>query len=171
MATIVTNIKTLYAQQKNYNGLITASAVSMGIIPDELGTDYRYLTNPFNGNVDIFSSDSTVSMDNKAFMIFYDNLPKEACVDLVTNNWGDLSSGLIAVVAVGESSGSYRYVNLDNQYIGCSGDASSGMVFGIKGLIACPGGSDVSVPLSPSYASQACQCDKGNTCSVGWKYY
>ena len=33
---IVANVKTLYAQQKTYDGLDNEAAVSMGIIPDEL---------------------------------------------------------------------------------------------------------------------------------------
>lgn len=48
---IATNIPTLYAQQTTYEGLYNATAVNMGIIPDELGTEGNVLTNAFGGSV------------------------------------------------------------------------------------------------------------------------
>ena len=48
---LVANIKTLYAQQNTYTGLNNGTAVSMGVVPDELGTVYdgakATLTNAF----------------------------------------------------------------------------------------------------------------------------
>ena len=55
---IVTNIRTLYAQQTTYDGLNTATAIQMGIISDELdtvasqtsmGSGQSALTNAFGG--------------------------------------------------------------------------------------------------------------------------
>lgn len=164
VSTIVTNIKTLYAQQKNYEGLNNASAVSMEIIPDELGSDYDNLTNPFNGRI-IVRSDY---YDVNGFIISYSGLPKEACISLVTNDWGvSASSGLIAVAAAKESTTVVEYNAWGSMHIGCQGeeDISHGA------YVACPGGSVLSVPMSPEKASAACDCDDGNTCSVGWMYH
>jgi len=39
VAQIATNIRTLYIQQKDYNGLNTITAIQMGVIPDDLDID------------------------------------------------------------------------------------------------------------------------------------
>ena len=158
VSTIVTNIKTLYAQQKNYEGLSNDSAVSMGIIPDELGSD---LTHPFGGNVGVYSD-----YDINTFFVEYKELPKEACISLATNDWGaSISSGLVAMTV--STYGTYIPPILDKMYLGCQGEEQ----YWGRAYIACPGGSVLSVPMSPEKASAACACDKGNTCSVGWMYH
>ena len=160
VSTIVTNIKTLYAQQKNYEGLNYISAFQLGVTPTELGSD---LTNPFNGGVDVKADDKDINR----FIVYYYGLPKEACISLVTNDWGaSLSSGLVAMAATNELD-TYIPNNSDNDmHIGCQGiDGDHGV------YIACPGGSVLSVPMSPEKASAACDCDEGNTCSVGWMYH
>ena len=62
---LVANIKTLYAQQKDYTDLNNANAVSMGVVPDELGTTAD-LTNAFNGTVVISEASSTTNTDKKS---------------------------------------------------------------------------------------------------------
>ena len=169
---LVANIKTLYAQQNSYAELDNANAVSMGVVPDELGTDASNLLNAFNGPVNIHVSDSTdtTNHDNKAFVIYFGNLSREACITLATNDWGSgYSSGLIALAAEGNNSESHKAptaasTTLDSIYIGAPGSAASGTA------IATPGGT-VAVPLSVTKAADACNCDKGNTCSITWKYY
>ena len=77
---LVANIKTLYAQQNTYDGLDNETAVSMGVVPDELvqktykqdGTlDATKLMNAFNGDVDIHVSGSTDATDKKAFVLAF----------------------------------------------------------------------------------------------------
>ena len=167
---LVANIKTLYAQQNSYADLNNANAVSMGVVPDELGTDASNLTNAFNGPVDIHVSDSTdtTNHDNKAFVIYFGKLSREACITLATNDWGSgYSSGLIAIKASATSnaaagSDTGDAASLDSTVIGCTGTANS---------IACPGGSQQSVPMAVTAAATACACKSGNTCSITWKYY
>ena len=167
---LVANIKTLYAQQNSYAELDNASAVSMGVVPDELGTDSSNLLNAFNGPVNIHVSDSTDTKnhDNKAFVIYFGNLSREACITLATNDWGSgYSSGLIAIKASGTSKaaagkGTGDAASLDSTVIGCQGSKNS---------IACPGGSEQPVPMAVTAAATACDCKSGNTCSITWKYY
>lgn len=117
---LVANIKTLYAQQKTYNGLTNQTAVDMGVVPDELGTTAD-LTNAFNGKVYISTADSTTDDDDKAFNIVFDGLSREACITLATNDWGSgYSSGLIAIAAQGTSIGN----KVLNDKIGCTGSNS-----------------------------------------------
>lgn len=167
---LVANIKTLYAQQNSYAELDNASAVSMGVVPDELGTDSSNLLNAFNGPVNIHVSDSTDTKnhDNKAFVIYFGNLSREACITLATNDWGSgYSSGLIAIKASGTSKAAAGKdtgdaASLDSTVIGCQGSKNS---------IACPGGSEQPVPMAVTAAATACDCKSGNTCSITWKYY
>ena len=195
---LVANIKTLYAQQKTYDGLTNQTAVDMGVVPDELGTTSD-LTNAFNGKVYINTADSTTDKDNKAFNIVFDGLSREACITLATNDWGSgYSSGLIAIAAQGTSIGN----KVLSDKIGCTGgtsvnfktessnssntektktsssDAVSSMADSetststkTAAATACPGGSSLAVPMSVTAAASACACNSGNTCAIAWKYY
>lgn len=178
---MVANIKTLYAQQKTYNGLTTDTARQMGLIPDELikkggnaqNTTYAY-KNAFNGDVEIHFSESTTGGDNKAFVIFFGGLSKEACITLATNDWGSgYSSGLIALQASGLS-GDEDKAGLDTIHIGDPGSglkAAEGKTAAVTRAYATPGGTGLSVPMSVTEAAATCSCSSGNTCSLTWKYY
>ena len=184
---LVANIKTMYAQQNTYEGLSNETAISLGVVPDELvvktkGTDNNEKTellNSFNGPVFIFASDSTGKDDNKAFTIEFNNLSKEACITLATNDWGSgYSSGLIALRAAGKSA-TEATDKLKTVYIGNEGTpgrkevkAEGNNKGNDNDVIATPGGqAGARVPLSVTSAAVACGCKAGNTCSLQWKYY
>ena len=160
---LVANIKTLYAQQNTYTGLENKTAISMGVVPDELGTNDStgVLTNAFSGPVYIAASDSTASGDKKAFTMVFTKLSREACISLVTNDWGSgYSSGLIAIEATGQDMTTHG--DLNTVYIGDKGTSNK---------IATPGGVTQPVPMAVTAAATACSCKTGNTCSIAWKYY
>ena len=173
---LVANIKTLYAQQNTYTDLNNANAVDMGVVPDELVVKddqgkYKELINAFNGPVFINEADSTVDGDTKAFVIEFTQLSREACITLATNDWGSgYSSGLIAIEVKGNATANAapttRTTSLDAVYIGSDSakkDAGDS--------IAMPGNKTLAVPMQVTTAASACNCDKGNTCSILWKYY
>ena len=139
---IVTNIRTLYAQQKTYTGLDNKSAVEMGVVPDELvgtltGTT-QSLTNAFLGSVYIGAGKvsgmdgETVTGDaqkgvNRGFYVIMNGLPKEACVTLATNDWGSgYSSGLVGIVASGSQQTGDSTAVQDINCTGSTGAAGSG---------------------------------------------
>ncbi|MCI7420536.1 MAG: hypothetical protein MSS98_02555 [Alphaproteobacteria bacterium] len=158
---LVANIKTLYAQQKDYTDLDNANAVSMGVVPDELGTTAD-LTNAFNGTVVISQASSTTGGDKKAFTLTFNGLSREACITLATNDWGSgYSSGLIYIKAAATTIETAEDTTADTGLIGCKGDAAT----------ACPGGSVSAVPMPVGTAATACGCKDGNKCSIQWKYY
>ena len=191
---LVANIKTLYAQQNTYDGLSNETAVSMGVVPDELvqktygtGADKDKITstklmNAFNGAVDIHVSGSTEATDKKAFVLAFSGISREACITLATNDWGSgYSSGLIAIRASGESStgnaqgeGADKSA-IDGVFIGNPGTKlnlnPTGDAATVKAAVATPGGKNLSVPMSVVEAAQSCSCTQGNTCSLQWKYY
>ncbi len=159
VTTIAANIKTLYAQQKDFEGLTTESATLMGAIPNEMGSSYP-LTNPFNGAFNIYTSYYT-----DGFALVYDDLPKDVCLTLVTMGWeGKNSSGLAAISA----SPGYNSVIGGVSNVGCSGGVTTGAP--IPTYTACSGGDVIQIPMPPEYAIQACNC-KDNDCRVSWSYY
>jgi len=180
---IVTNIRTLYAQQTTYGGLNNKNAISMGVIPDEMGTDTGtgLLTNPFNGPVFVGSGTAGGSMaggndagDTRAFVVEVGGISREACVALAVNDWGSGSaSGLIAIKAQGEAKSPTSNASLNGSTVEKVADDKSMKVGcnGVANSIACPGSAKQPVPMIVSQAATACKCGTYNNCTLTWKYY
>ena len=102
---LVTNIRTMYGTQGNYNKLAT-DAINLGIIPSVMGTAMNALTNPFKGGVTIAEISATTGeavaegANSTGFTLKYAGLPKEACISLATADFGSgAGSGFIGVSA------------------------------------------------------------------------
>ena len=174
---IVTNIRTLYAQQNNFKGLTNISAQRMGVVPDELKTATEgTFSNAFLGTVDIAAVnaaglDANAGTD-KAFLVTFGGLSKEACVTLATNDWGSgYSSGLLGISVSGEGGTAAAVVAKAKENaadITANSDcATTEYKTDIKSATACAG-----APMSVTVASKACSCSAGkNTCAISWKYY
>ena len=169
---IVTNLRTLYAQQNDYNGLTNSTAIQMGVVPDELGTDATSgtLTNAFQGNVYIAAAASgNTSAPNKAFTLTMTGLSREACVSLATNDWGSgYSAGLIGIHVTGSvvSAAQDTTASTSTLGVGCTGTTgSAGNVY------ACAGGTTQPTPLNVARAATACNCGTANACTITWKFY
>ena len=174
---IVTNIRTLYAQQDDFNGLTNVSAQRMGVVPDELKTATEgTFSNAFLGTVDIAAVnaaglDANAGTD-KAFLVTFGGLSKEACVTLATNDWGSgYSSGLLGISVSGEGETAAAVVakaKANAADITANSDcATTEYKTDIKSATACAG-----APMSVTVASKACSCSAGkNTCAISWKYY
>ncbi|MBR1916077.1 MAG: hypothetical protein IJ830_06565 [Alphaproteobacteria bacterium] len=94
---LVTNIRTAYGTQKNYNGLTNEKALGLGIIPPVMGTTTT-LTNPFKGNVTILAAPAKKGVADTGFVVGYTKLPKEACIALATADFGSgAGSGFVGV--------------------------------------------------------------------------
>ena len=98
------NIRAFYATQKNYASLGWDNKELLRkahLVPDEMWTSGGGLENPFGGSVSIHAFNKYVNSDDrKAFVIWMYGVPEEACVELLTQDWGvGSSSGLIAVGA------------------------------------------------------------------------
>ncbi len=171
---LIANIKTMYAQQNSFEGLTNTTAVSMGLVPDELVVDATAgtLSNAYNGGVEINASSSvgvtagSNADDALSFNIVFNGLSKEACITLATNDWGSgYSSGLIGMSV---SKAAQTFKSDTNVGMGCKGTAVANAANSPQ--IACPGG-DTPLPMPVAQAAAACKCDNGNTCSILWKYY
>ena len=147
IAEIITNIQTLYMQQKDFNGLNNTTAVQMGIIPDDftISADRwsTYISDTFGNGVEI-------NNETFSFAISIEYIQQEVCMALATTNWGSSSSGLVGVW-VGSISGIFY----DNHYkdflnnIDSEGETgnnySLGYFAGAKRL-----------PISPANAAKVC---------------
>lgn len=102
VSTTVTNIRTLYSGQPNYSGLTTSIAIRLGAIGAEMlngvaATSASTAYNAFNGTVTIEAT-SANGINNGGFKVVFNGLGKEACVSLMSSDWGSGSgSGLVSV--------------------------------------------------------------------------
>ena len=182
---LVANIRTLFSSQGNYEGLNNASAIRFGVVPEDMYTgtpganaSTYEIKNAFNGAVTIATDNAREGITgNDAFVIAYNGLSSEACVTILTGDWGSgQGSGLIGIAGgVGEvSSGTGDEVSTSEPvYTGVKGvyvdkgasTAPSGTL-----VVASPGSTTSPTPVSVTDAVNACTGGgAGNT--VAWKYY
>ena len=91
--TMVTNIRTLFAGQRTYNGLSDLkTAYTMGILTDE-AYDGSNASNAYGGSI-LFGTPNS----NHYFTITYNGLSQDACTRLTMADWGDASSGLVGLI-------------------------------------------------------------------------
>ena len=189
IAMTVTNIRTLYAQQPNYD-ITTTAAWDMGVVDDAMkgtaatgtGATGFNLKNAFNGPVYIESGKSGAvgESGNGAFIVTFAGLPREACVAIATNDWGsNYSSGLLGVGAghgtaasgqtpaadVAKAQSPNCYVVGGNTPSADTSDKYTNLTTNIHCVSATDSG-----PFLVSDAATACECP-GNNCFVTFKYY
>ena len=148
---IITNTRTLYAQQKDFDGLINKTAVEMGIIPSDLQTSpsnwgyYMDIKNVFEGDVIVAHGGYNMS---QYFKIVFTDLSKNACIALGTANWGTEQSSGIVGITIGYVSALLEEVIMDK-----GEDCKEGDTYG--SYYACSG----YLPLSPAKIAQYCSTD------------
>lgn len=149
----VANIRTLYSGQRNYNGLATANALDMGVVPAEMeGAAANTLVNAFQGAVTI----ATINYNNQnasAFRISYENMGQEACVQLITSDWGSgASSGFIGI-----------------QVSAAAPAGQDAPQFGNAAAKGAAAWDNMHLPVTPSDAATTCATDSGYT-TITWYY-
>ncbi len=101
---IAGNFRTFYSTQPNYAGVQvcasgcnennTAIAKKAKLIPDEMLTitdgKISAITNPFGGSVAVDAADRNKS--NDSFLISFDTVPEEACIELATYDWSNINA-------------------------------------------------------------------------------
>ena len=123
MAMILINIRTAFASSPSYADLDNTNAILMNIVPSDmlpggLGTGST-IKNAFGGDVSI----DAAGTDNTQFTITYEDLGKEACVSLLTSDWG--TDGLVSIVMGSLSGGPSDKITV-TQAAGESGCAATG---------------------------------------------
>lgn len=151
VSTTVTNIRTLYSGQPNYDGLTTEVAIKMGAVGAEMlngvaNTSATAAYNAFNGRVFIAAADG-----GQSFIVAFAGLGKEACVSLGTADWGSGSgSGLISVGVAGTSPAADVTTMITGDGVGTTAAAT--------------------LPLKLSTAATKCS-GTGDVNAVYWNYY
>ena len=127
---ISTNVRTLYASQRSYEGLTNGAAIRTGVLPNEMVTDASAgvsvsasgITNAFAGQVIITTGGVKEDDDNGAFIISMNKIPEASCVSIATTEWGgDAGGGLLAIGIAGENddtsalAGSLQAAELDGE--------------------------------------------------------
>ena len=160
---MVANTRTLYARQRNYGNLNEKVAYKANLAPREMfegGSGDYSMTHPFGGNISIFSTGRKNDVDNRAFGITVYGLPEEACIELVTQDWGDTSSS--GLLSVGINSGVIL-----GAYEGCDGQSATWETY------ACPNGNNVATPMPIDVAVTGCDACSSlyGSCSLSLRFY
>ena len=100
--------------QKNYAGLQLADGSDnlnyallkkAHVIPDEMWATDTSIVSAFGTDVSLGSEDKAISGDNKAFYIYFMDLPEEACMELLTKDW---SNANVVFTGMQEENTKYR---------------------------------------------------------------
>ncbi len=99
---LTANIRTAFASSSSYEGLTTENARAWGLASSDMysSTDGE-LINPFLGKIEVVAAQGN-GIDNMGFAVQYTMLPREACVNLATADWGVAGFTGITVTAPGE---------------------------------------------------------------------
>lgn len=141
------NIRTLYASQKNYSTLSETVVKKAHLAPEEMyeTTDSVSFYDPYGNAVNLHPTGKVTGNDNKAFSIALYGLPQEACIELMTMDWGQGASSGLIVYGKDHWSG----------YYGCSGNSN----------YTCP--SDGIMPVDKAISV----CAGSDSNYIGWKFY
>lgn len=151
---IVSGVRTFYDGQRNYAGLDGSVLRKAKILPESAfeSSTSNDATNPFGGLIEISFAGKNVFDDKKAFVMHLGNIPEDACIEILTQDWGGASSGLIAIGVESDGLGLY----------GCTGYGTFG-----GGKYACAD----KLPLSVTDAMDFCAKDDGSAVIPAFKFY
>lgn len=165
VATIVNNIRTLYANQKyideldwEYNETDLQIAKDF-IFPAEtwVGEENGYFNHALGGGLDVLMYSSL-----NTFFISLNGLSKEACTTLAAYDWGGNSSGFAAIVVMEKMASDPGAEILDCQDESYTADYFSNR----KGAVtSCRRVRNLPLPLPPDLAAKGCACTT-NTCAI-----
>lgn len=117
LSLLITNIRTLYANQISYAGLNNAAAVSFELVTQEMAPGVQVgsnppgavnLVNPFGGAV-------TIGVDNAnpaQFTVQYAGLDRQTCITIATADWGGSASSGLVDIQIGNTTYSWANNNL-----------------------------------------------------------
>ncbi len=158
---LVINIRTLYVEQRSYEGITTGSLINSGFVPREMldkDSAPSSIKHVYGGNVLVFDSKTPNGL-KKAFELYFTGLEKQPCIYLATMDWGsDPASGFQSIYA---GTAEVTAPLMEDVYGGTPSIPEEN--------IYTSGIHDNAVPLTVNEAAAVCNCVK-NTCTVGLKY-
>ena len=165
-------IQSAYLTSNSYDGLDTAEAIRMGLLPTSLNPgENGQLLHPQGGKIEIFSDPYEKGGDDRsAFIIRFYDLDTKMCAALAGDElMAGTSSGLMAV-EVRAKPDEYQ-LETSLLYNNCEGlPPIINSKKDVGYAVACRYGSRQSLPLNPRQSAHACNCSD-NTCMITWKYH
>ena len=175
---IATNIRTLFGGQRDYSKLTDKVIVKGLLLPDEMLLAKATTTEDLGdatASEDLYENSwghpvivkgsvaKIADGDNKSFMITYQNVPSEACLELSVMDWGSSSGSGLVAFGVGND-GTHKDPGVEDiTTVGCLGNSEA--------AIACANGPDgYRVPMDPARAATYCSSDDGLV-NLYWKFY
>ena len=156
MSMILANTRILYSSQGNYSGLYGSGTYIEGIKPI-IGETDEFLS-PFGGYNWLESEGSD---NNNMFHLTFSALPKEACMELATLNWGTEQSSGIVGLGIGIDYISWPAFDYYDDCINSSTSehiTSSGILY-----TACK----TKLPIPPATAANYCNiCAEAGNCGI-----
>ena len=159
MSMILANTRILYSSQGNYSGLYGYGTYIEGIKPI-IGETDEFLS-PFGGYNWL---ESEGSHNSEMFHLTFSALPKEACMELATLNWGtEQSSG---IVGLGIGIGYVSWVAF-NHYDDCINSSTSEHIVENSTYEILYTACKTKLPIPPATAAEYCNiCAEAGDCGI-----
>ena len=154
---IANGIRVLYGGQRSYGNLSTKVLQRAKVVPESAfdgnstssaGGDTPRLNSAFGGEIQVGSRGKYSGGDGKAFYVYITDVPEDACVELLSQEWGD-ATGLISY-----GRGDFR----SSHTVGCTKGNNNNAAY------AC-GGDGV---MSMTAIMSACN---GNNNNITWNFF
>lgn len=177
---IVARLRNLYQSQYDFHGLDSSTSTTQRMIdktqtfPQEMGKAGDY-SNPFAGKVTVKVSGRDYSdkkddngeyisrSDNRAFVLTYTMVPREACMAIATLDWGSGSVGGLVALGINYEQGSKKFDEITT--LQCVKSAIQATPQKLGSMIICEGDGI----MSPADASIGCSSEGNNT--LYFKFY
>ncbi len=166
----VASIRTAFGTTKSYSGFDKTVACKMGLFPSEMlpkgnttCTAATRISNVYGGNVEI-----GIISNNRGFILAMNRLPEDACISILTSNWGgSTSSGFLGIEQYSgtyteDMSGIFAYTNPPDSSSASGGVDGDGDSWGFNSWIPAD------LPLSPVTAQSF--CPRGTTGIFLWYF-
>lgn len=187
---LINNIRNVYAINPDEPVENMDELIRIGAIPQTLvrsSDEGIYLENPFGGKIIIEPSDivwdKSKKVSSPTFKMSYQGLPRRACIDLATLDWGDSIKGLLAV-AIGsvdyatEQDSALHDIDMtpekerqeakENSLDDNDADIMLQPRLQYQMNVAKPNDQFIPTPFSRGNAEMGCFC--GNNCSIALRY-
>jgi len=172
VAEIAANVQTTYMQYHNYEGLNTAKAIKMDILPPAVKVNPAQAIHHLQGGRIHIIAAPLENNDEipRAFVIRFHNLSAEMCLALARDKWQYAKDAGLIAMEVKAYQNSDDLSLSENMYSDCEGIDADLFAAPNKGyMVACLHGERQTFPVNPTYAAKACNCT-GKTCTITWKY-
>ena len=131
---ISTNVKTIFSGQRTFDQLSISLAQKVGALPADTyttpaaGQSISIATNAFGGDIDVAVSDLNKENDKMAYTLKITDIPQDACITILTTDFG--AESLVAM-GVAEVATIYQSTDATANSIGKPGNTTQDAPFSV----------------------------------------